>query len=140
MTPEKKRKEKETVLQYSNTIHSHLRLSKAFSVIPEKLSTYQKFCEIAKREAGSRGFSEVLLKAMAEYNQRHEEGNPQLKIASYLPSATAGPMRVICWRFLKGAMKDGQVLCSQSGEGRWINGVKCYSCRQNQFKRKSEIK
>jgi hypothetical protein len=131
---EEKRRREDVINNVINTLT--IRLIRTFSVAPDKLPIYSKFGEIAKREAGSRGFSEVLLKAMAEYNQRHEEGNPQLKIASYLPAAATGPLRVICWRFLKGAMKDGQVLCNISGTGHWINGVKCYSCRHNQCRKK----
>jgi hypothetical protein len=115
---------------------NRLSIPVSFSLGPDDSQIFLKFCEIAKREEGSRGRSRVFVKAMAEYNRCHEEGNPQLKIASYLPTAVTGPLRVICWRFLKGAVKDGQVLCSQSGVGRWINGVKCYSCRHNQCRKK----
>ena len=108
----------------------------SFSVRPDDAPVLEKFFEIAKREEGSRGRSRVFVKAMAEYNQRHEEGNPQLKIASYLPTVSQSPMRVICWRFLKGATKDGQVLCNLSGEGRWKNGISCFSCRNNQLRKK----
>jgi hypothetical protein len=115
---------------------NRLSIPVSFSLGPDDSQVFLKFCEIAKREEGSRGRSRVFVKAMTEYNQRHEEGNPQLKIASYLPAAATGPLRVICWRFLKGAMKDGQVLCSISGTSHWINGVKCYSCRHNQCRKK----
>jgi hypothetical protein len=136
MTHERREEKRRELL--NKLLINRLSIPVSFSLGPDDSQVFLKFCEIAKREEGSRGRSRVFVKAMAEYNQRHEEGNPQLKIASYLPAAVTGPMRVICWRFLKGAMKDGQVLCSQSGVGRWINGVKCFSCRQNQFRKKAD--
>ena len=115
-----------------------VRLIRTFSVAPDKLSIYSKFSEIAKREAGSRGFSEVLLKAMKEYNQRHEEGNPQLKIASYLPNAEKSPLRVLCWASLAGATNDGKVYCRKHG-GAWIPGIRCYSCPDNELRKQKGV-
>jgi hypothetical protein len=126
-------------LQTAKKLHDKPLIIVSFSVKAndnQAMTILSQFNEIAHREAGPRGRSAVLVKAMAEYNQRHEEGNPQLKIASYLPTVSQSPMRVICWRFLKGATKDGQVLCSLSGEGRWINGISCFSCRNNQLRKK----
>lgn len=105
----------------------------------------EKFLEIAKREGGSRGRSRVFVKAMAEYNLRHEEGNPQLKIATYLPNAEKSPMRVLCWS-LAGATTEGKVYCRKAGQsvrtagGAWIPGVRCYSCKDNQLRKKKDVK
>jgi hypothetical protein len=66
-----------TVIQYNEKLLQHLRLVKTFSITPEKIPIYKEFCRIAEREAGPRGFSEVLLKAMEEYVKRHSIPNPQ---------------------------------------------------------------
>ena len=55
----------------------------SFSVGPEDVPILEQFRQIAKREAGPRGFSQVLIKAMEEYNKRHGIGNPQLLITHY---------------------------------------------------------
>jgi hypothetical protein len=136
---EKDRK-KESVIQYSNTIQepNHLlRKLVTFSVIPEDLDTLTSFKTIAKREAGSKGFSQTVIKAMKEYNERHDEGNPQLKIASYLPTAQKSPIKVLCWSNLAGATSDGKVYCRLGGGG-WIQGIACYSCRNNQLRKKDK--
>lgn len=117
-----------------NRLRKYIYKSLAFQDNEETTQLLNGLKEIAKRDGWS--FSKLAHEAFLEYLDKHGEGNPQLKIASYLPAAATGPLRVICWRFLKGAMKDGQVLCSQSGEGRWVNGVKCYSCKHNQCRQK----
>jgi hypothetical protein len=106
----------------------------SFSVRPDDAPVLEKFFEIAKREEGNRGRSHVFVKAMTEYNQRHEEGNPQLKIASYLPDAEKSPLRVLCYSYMAGATNDGKVYCRKYG-GCWIPGIRCYSCKFNTLRK-----
>jgi len=138
---EKKREEEETEQKkrkenvINNVINTHtIRLIKTFSVAPDKLAVFHKFDEIARREAGPRGFSEVLLRAMAEYNLRHNHGNPQFLLTTYLDPQAPSPMRVVCWSNLAGATSDGKVYCRKYGG--WIQAIKCYSCSNNQLKKK----
>jgi len=105
----------------------------SFSVRTKDLPILETFREVAKREAGSRGFSEVLLKAMDEYNKRHELGNPQLKIESYVDVDKPKPMRVLC-PHLDGALTSGEVHCRR--KQMWISAVQCYSCDQNRLRKK----
>lgn len=109
----------------------------SFSFSPEDIPIIEDFKKIVRREAGARSFSRVLVKAIGEYNKRHCEGNPQLKIASYLPDAKKSPMRVLCWSGLAGATSDGKIYCRKQG-GLWIQGIRCYSCPNNQLRKKKE--
>jgi len=113
-----------------------IRLIKTFSVSPDKIPTYNKFCEIARREAGSRGFSEVLLKAMDDYNKKHGLGNPQLTLLPYAKPDAPSPMRVLC-AFINGATTEGRVHCTLTG-GSWIQAINCYGCRHNQLRKKRD--
>ncbi|MEM2567388.1 MAG: hypothetical protein QXH20_02810 [Candidatus Bathyarchaeia archaeon] len=119
-----------------NTVLNKTRLIRSFSVTPDKLSIYQAFCEIAKREGGPRAFSEVLLKAMEEYNKRHGVGNPQLLITHYVKPDEPQPMRVLCV-YCNGALTDGRIFCQLKG-GVWIPGVTCYSCKYNRLRKRQE--
>ena len=69
---EKRKREKDELL---NKLLNNSSLTKAFvtsfSVEPCDVPDFAQFREIAKREAGSRGFSKVLMKAIKEYNRRH---------------------------------------------------------------------
>jgi hypothetical protein len=109
----------------------------SFSVKPtneEAVKILDDFNEIAKREAGPRGRSGVLVKAMAEYNQRHGSGNPQTHLTTFLDSLAVGPMKVLC-NYLRGATSEGRVFCQKKGP-MWIQGVNCYSCSNNQLRKK----
>ena len=106
----------------------------SFSVGPEDVPILEQFRQIAKREAGPRGFSQVLIKAMQEYNKRHGIGNPQLLITHYAKPEEPQPLRVLCI-YCQGALTDGRVFCQKAG-GMWVPGVKCYSCKNNQLRRK----
>jgi len=119
-----------TVLNTPTTIT--VRFVRSFSVAPEKIPIYEQFCEIARREAGSRGFSEVLIKAMEEYNKRHSIGNPQLLITHYAKPEEPQPMRVLCI-YCQGALTDGSIFCQR--KGMWIPGVTCYSCKHNRLRK-----
>ena len=105
----------------------------SFSVHPDDVHILDKFRGIARREAGPRGFSEVLLKAMADYNRKHDDGNPQLKIASYLPKPEKSPLHVLC-SFCQGALSEGEVFCQR--KEMWVPGVSCYSCKNNRLRKK----
>ena len=106
----------------------------SFSVGPEDVPILEQFRQIAKREAGPRGFSQVLVKAMEEYNKRHGIGNPQLLITHYAKPEEPQPLRVLCI-YCQGALTDGRVFCQKAG-GMWVPGVKCYSCKNNQLRKK----
>ena len=122
-----------------NTLHQHkIRLQITFSFPPQDFETLKIFKEIAKREAGFKGFSKTLVKAIKEYIEKHGEGNPQLKIASYLPDVKKGPIRVLCWSGLAGATSEGQVYCRRAGV--WIQGIRCYSCPDNKLRKKEAKK
>jgi hypothetical protein len=104
----------------------------SFSVRPEDVPILEQFRQIAKREAGPRGFSQVLVKAMQEYNKRHSIGNPQLLITHYAKPEEPQPMRVLCI-YCQGALTDGLVFCQR--KGMWIPGVSCYSCKFNRLRK-----
>jgi hypothetical protein len=132
---EKRREEKrETLL--NRLLNRNTYTITSFYVGQEELPILQQFRLTAKCEAGPRGFGKVLVKAMAEYNERHKEGNPQLKIASYLPHQDKGPIRVLC-NFIGGALSEGRVFCRKGQM--WIASVRCYSCEKNKL-RKAEKK
>ncbi|MEM3697520.1 MAG: hypothetical protein QXQ94_08505 [Candidatus Bathyarchaeia archaeon] len=104
----------------------------SFSVGPEDVPILEQFRQIAKREAGPRGFSQVLIKAMQEYNKRHGIGNPQLLITHYAKAEEPQPMHVLCI-YCQGALTDGRVFCQR--KGMWIPGVSCYSCKFNRLRK-----
>jgi hypothetical protein len=105
----------------------------SFSVKPDNISILTTFKEIAKREAGSRGFSEVLIRAMKDYNQRHSVGNPQLLMTHYVKPEEPQPLRVLCIH-CQGALTDGRVFCQKKG-GMWIPSIQCYSCKNNRLRK-----
>ena len=104
----------------------------SFSVSPENIPILEQFRQIAKREAGPRGFSQVLVKAMEEYNKRHGIGNPQLLITHYVKPEDPQPLRVLCI-YCQGALTDGRIFCQR--KGMWIPGVSCYSCKFNRLRK-----
>jgi hypothetical protein len=122
-----------------NTVLNTVRIVRSFSIQQQDLRVLNEFQVISRREAGPRGFSETILKAMKEYNHKHGEGNPQLKIATYLDSNAASPVRVLCYAYLAGATSDGKVYCRKYG-GAWIQSIRCYSCSSNQFRKQEPSK
>jgi hypothetical protein len=104
----------------------------SFSIRPEDVPILEQFRQIAKREAGPRGFSQVLIKAMLEYNKRHGIGNPQLLITHYAKPEEPQPMRVLCI-YCQGALTDGRIFCQR--KGMWVPGVSCYSCKFNRLRK-----
>jgi len=127
-----RKKEKEELL---NKLLNKTTIITSFSVGPQDIPILEEFREIAKREAGSRGFSQVLIKAMAEYNKRHRIGNPQLLITNYVKSEEPTPMRVLCL-YCQGALSNGEVFCQKAGM--WVKGIRCYSCKHNRLRKKHE--
>ena len=107
---------------------------RSFSVGKESLPVYLAFCEVAKREnPGYGGFSETLVKAMAEYVRRHGVGNPQLLLTHYIvPEKEPQPIRVLCI-YCDGALSEGKVYCQK--KGMWIPSVSCYSCKENRLRK-----
>jgi hypothetical protein len=104
----------------------------SFSIRPEDVPILEQFRQIAKREAGPRGFSQVLIKAMLEYNKHHGIGNPQLLITHYAKPEEPQPMRVLCV-YCQGALTDGRIFCQR--KGMWVPGVSCYSCKFNRLRK-----
>jgi hypothetical protein len=94
----------------------------SFSIRPRDTPILEQFKEIAKREAGSRSFSAIILKALEEYNRRHEAGTPQLKLTPYIDEQAQNQMRVLCID-VDGAISDGRIHCKRAGM--WIKGIRC---------------
>lgn len=118
-----------TVIQYTT-----IRTVRSFSIPPSKAEVYKRFCSVAQREAGSRGFSQVLIKALEEYSQRHEQNSPQLKLTAYTDANPGSPLRVLCLD-LDGALQDGRIHCKRRGF--WIPGKSCTGCERNRLRRTS---
>jgi hypothetical protein len=126
------KKERDSVLNTVLNTHTTIRVVRSFSIPPDKIQVLTKFSEIARREAGSRGFSEVVIKALEEYNHKHEAGNPQLKLSPYIDANAPSPVRVLCLH-LDGAISDGTVHCNRKGT--WTKGIDCYSCKHNRLRK-----
>jgi len=109
-----------------------IRLVRSFSVPLEKTDAVKKFCEIARREAGPRGFSEVILKAIEEYNKNHEEGNPQPKLTPYIDERAQSPVFVLCL-FLDGVTSNGKIHCRKAGMG--LKGIRYYTYENNRLRK-----
>ena len=116
----------------NNLLNKSTIIITSFSVKFSDISILTTFKEIAKREVGSRGFSEVLIKAMKDYNQRHSLGNPQLLMSHYVKPEEPQPMRVLCL-YCQGALTEGKVFCQK--KGLWIPSVQCYSCKDNRLRK-----
>lgn len=108
------------------------------STIPKKRTTiyiepnsWGCFSKICKREGVAP--CNKLGKFINQYNQAHSPGNPQLTISVYAKPEEQQPMRVMCL-YIKGALTDGRVFCRTAEM--WIPGVRCYSCKKNQLRKK----
>jgi hypothetical protein len=132
---EKEQQQRTELLNKLLNKHTTITLIKSLSVPLEKADVVKKFQEIARREAGSRGFSEVTLKAIEEYVRNHEEGNPQLKLTPYIDSKAASPVSVLC-TFIDGARSNGMIHCRHADV--WIQGVQCYPCNHNRLRKKTQ--
>ena len=129
---QKGQEEEKHVLNKLLNTHNTIRLVRSFSVPIAKMPVLRTFCEIARREAGSRGFSEVIINAMEEYVRNHEEGNPQLKLTPYIDEKVPSPVLVLCL-YLDGAGSNGKVHCRKAGM--WIKGLRCYGCDNNRLRK-----
>jgi hypothetical protein len=69
------------------------------------------------------------------YGQVHGKGNPQLLMETFAKPDAPSPIRVLCWNNLAGATNEGQVYCRKHG-GTWTQGIKCYTCPDNQLRKK----
>jgi len=126
------RQQQTSVLNKLLNTDTTIRLVRSFSVPIEKVDVLIKFCEVARREAGTRGFSEVLVKAMQEYSKNHEEGNPQLKLTPYVDERAASPVKVLC-NYLDGAGSNGKIHCRRNDS--WMKGIQCYPCQYNRLRK-----
>lgn len=133
--PSPKKKERDTVLNTVLNTHTTIRIVKSFSTPPEKAHTLAKFCEVSRLEPGSRLFSQFILKALEEYNHKHEAGSPQHKLTPYIDETAESPMYVLC-HDVDGAISDGRVHCKRAGM--WIQGLRCYSCKRNRLKKSKQ--
>jgi hypothetical protein len=136
MSPDSSKKEnrieERSVLNTVLNTNTTIRLVRSFSIPLEKVHILNKFSEIARREAGSRGFSEVLLHAMDEYVKNHEEGNPQLKLTTYIDENAPSPAYVLCLH-IDGVTSAGKIHCKRAGM--WIQGIRCYPCEHNRLRK-----
>jgi hypothetical protein len=130
---ETKQQQEKRLLNNLLNKHTTITLVKSFSAPLEKADVLKKFCEIAKREAGPRGFSEVIIKAIEEYIKNHEQGNPQLKLTPYIDENATSPVLVLC-NYMDGAGSNGKIHCRKSGI--WIKGLRCYPCKHNRLNNK----
>jgi len=127
---------------------THPIIFKSFSMSLDEDYLLKDFCEIARREAGKRGFSTTIVQAMREYVLRHGRGNTAMQLINYCDPTTPSPYTHLC-NFSKGARNDGHVFCSNPSivkshdafilhgiQGNWLNGVTCYSCTFNKLRKK----
>ena len=133
-----RKKEENVINNVIITSPSTSRLIVTFSIAPRFFQLWENFLKIVKREAGSRGRSEVFAKMLDEYVRRHEL-NPQPMITTYMDPLAPSPMRVLCWSGLAGATSEGQIYCRKHG-GLWIQGIRCYSCENNVLRKKEAKK
>jgi hypothetical protein len=127
----RKRRERERETLLNRLLNRYTITS--FGVRAEDVPIFEEFKGIARREAGPRGFSQVVIKAMGEYNKRHGIGNPQLLITHYAKPEGPQPLGVLCLH-CQGALTEGKVFCQN--KGMWIPGVTCYSCKKNRMRKK----
>jgi hypothetical protein len=127
----KQQQEKELLNKLLNN-PTTITLIRSFSFPIEKVDVLKKFCEIARRKAGSRGFSEVVVKAIEEYVKNHEEGNPQLKLTPYIDENAPSPACVLCLH-IDGVTSAGKIHCKRAGM--WIQGIRCYPCIHNRLRK-----
>jgi hypothetical protein len=125
-----KERKKEELL---NKLLNKSTIITSFSVSPKDVPILELFRKIARREAGTRGVSQVLIKALGEYNKRHSIGNPQLLITHYAEPEKLQPLRVLC-PYCQGALTEGKVFCQR--KGMWVPGITCYSCKNNRLRKK----
>jgi hypothetical protein len=150
MLVEKRREKKKNVINTCNKYNKYNpeRILKSFSMRIDDLDLFVKFYEVARREAGKRGFSTTLVQAMREYVMRHGRGNTAMRLINYCDPSTQSPFTHLC-NFSKGARNDGHIFCSNPSivkshdafvlhgiQGNWLNGVTCYSCAYNKLRKK----
>jgi hypothetical protein len=136
---EKKRKEDYTYTYMR--IRSH-KTNKAFPnrfdlYIPsELLEPFKKGLDAFRIHGGSA--SKKICEFVIRYGEVHGKGNPQLVMETFTNADAPSPVRVLCWSNLAGVTNEGKVYCRKHG-GTWIQGVKCYSCPNNQLRKKSGL-
>lgn len=85
------------IITCNNYIEKRTRLIRSFNIPFDKVPVYEEFMRIVRREAGERGFSQVLIKAMEEYIARHAIPNPQATLDRILStSLPAKPHDACC--------------------------------------------
>jgi len=146
---EERRERRNVIITCNNNINNKKeRILKTFNMRFDDLDILKKFMEVARREAGRRGFSSTIVQAMQEYVMRHGRGNTAMQLINYCDSSTQSPYTHLC-NFSKGARNDGHVFCSNPSivktheafilhgiQGNWLNGVTCYSCVYNKLRKK----
>jgi len=141
----RKERKKEDVLNtlLNKSPTTTMRLIVSFSIALEHIEIWKKFLKVAKREGGSRGRSEVIVKALGEYVNRHSLGNPVVPLTVYMGSLAPGPLKVEC-NFIRGATSDGLVYHEIFKEGtwqrEWVQGIRCYGCKYNKLKKGEKLK
>ena len=131
MSDDRSNKEKERKNELIINLINKARIL-SISFFDEDIPIIKQFLQIARREAGPRGFSRTAINAFSEYNKHHSVGNPQLLITHYAKPESPQPLRVLC-TYCQGALTDGRVFCEK--KGMWIPGVSCYSCKNNRLRK-----
>lgn len=101
---------------------------------------FPQLWEDFKRVARAEGLtlSHLGEKAVIEYVHRHHLGNPQLPLTPYMDPQAPSPVRVLCYVHLAGVTNEGKVYCRKHGRA-WISAITCYSCSDNELRKKKEI-
>ena len=143
---EEKRRECSTTCSTTNNKQQTRSFVTSIILFGQKVSVrvYPQLWEDFKRVAKTEGLtlSHLGEKAVIEYVHRHQLGNPQLPLTPYMDPLAPNPVRVLCYTHLAGVTNEGKVYCrkagqsSRTGGGAWISGICCYSCKENQLRKK----
>jgi len=139
-TSEKEKKRKEDY-QYTDI---RIRTTKTF---PNRFQIYvptsflQPFLKgLGAFKVHGQSASKNIVQFVVRYGEVHGRGNPQLLMETFVNPEAPSPMHVFCMN-LAGVINDGRIYCRKAGEsartggGAWIQGLRCYSCKDNQLRK-----
>ena len=133
---EKKRKE-----DYTYT-YIRIQPNKTNKVFPNRFAVYVPSALLEPFKKGVEalkihGFSvsQKVVETVVRYGEVHSRGNPQLLMETFAKPDAPSPVRVLCYLHLAGVTNEGKVYCRRYG-GAWIQGITCYSCPQNELRKK----
>lgn len=148
-TREERKKERDYTYTHTRIPTTTNRSSKAVptttkKVFPNRFHLYIPTNLLVPFQKGLEAFkihgqsaSKNIVDFVVRFGQVHGRGNPQLLMETFVSLDAPSPMRVLCWSHLAGATSDGQVYCRKYG-GIWIQGIRCYSCPDNQLRRRQQ--